>query len=184
MSELKVTFTLGERDVAFLRRLIRHAGARVKGQDPAAIVVAAADLARRVRRAGPPQYVLERVEKLEKIVALAQDKDWTLPPKKRAQVITALGYFAAPHDLIPDRVPGLGYLDDAIMIELVWEDFRHELRGYEEYRKYKQGGEQRPWTHVAEVKLAEKKKTIRAKITALETKGESGPRGGFFSRLW
>jgi uncharacterized membrane protein YkvA (DUF1232 family) len=184
MSELKVTFTLGERDVTFLRRLIRHAGARVKGQDPTSIVLAAADLAKRVRGANPPRYVLDRIEKLERIVALAEDKDWLLPPKKRAQVITALGYFAAPHDLIPDRVPGLGFLDDAIMIELIWEDFRHELRGYEEYRKYKDGGEQRPWTHVAEVKLADKKKAIRARIQALEAKDAAAPRRGLFGRLW
>ncbi len=184
MSELKVTFTLGEKDVAFLRRLIRHAGAKVKGQDPTPIVVAAADLAKRVRAASPPQYVLERVEKLERIVRLAEDKDWPLPPKKRTQVVTALGYFAAPHDLIPDRVPGLGFLDDAIMIELVWEDFRHELRGYDEYRKYKDGGEQRPWTHVAEVKLAEKKKALRAKIQALEARDAVRPRGSLLSRLW
>jgi len=184
MSELKVTFTLGEKDVAFLRRLIRHAGAKVKGEDPARIVAAAADLAKRVRAANPPQYVLERVTKLENIVRLAEDKDWSLPPKKRTQVVTALGYFAAPHDLIPDRVPGLGFLDDAIMIELVWEDFRYELGGYQEYQRYKTGGEQRPWTHVAEVKLAEKKKAIRAKIEQQEARAAARPRGGLFGRLW
>jgi uncharacterized membrane protein YkvA (DUF1232 family) len=184
MSELKVTFTLGERDVAFLRRLIRHSGTKIKGQDSAAIIAAAAELATRVRAANPPRYVVERVEKLERLVGLAQDKDWTLPPKKRLQVITALGYFTGPHDLIPDRVPGLGFLDDAIMIELVCEDFRHELRGYEEYRKYKQGGEQRPWLRVAEAKLADKKKSIRARIQAAEARDAARPRGGFLRRLW
>jgi uncharacterized membrane protein YkvA (DUF1232 family) len=184
MSELRVTFTLSDRDVTFLRRLLRHAGARVKGQDPATIVAAAADLAKRVRSANPPEYVLERVAKLERIVQLADDKDWPLPTRKRAQIVTALGYFAAPHDLIPDRVPGLGFLDDAIMIELVAEDLRYELRGYDEYLRYKEGGEQRPWLHVAEVKLAEKKKALRARIQAWEARAAGQPRGGLLGRLW
>lgn len=179
MAELKVSFTLGERDVTFLRRLLRHAGAKAKEQDADAIVASALDLARRVREAKPPRYVVEHVDRLDEIIALVQDKDWTLPAKTRQRVLTALAYFASPHDLIPDRVPGLGYLDDAIMIELVARDLGPELRGRAEYRRYKEGGVQRPWAVGAETKLADKKKAIRARIAAAEAKG-SAPR----SWLW
>jgi uncharacterized membrane protein YkvA (DUF1232 family) len=179
MSELKVTFTLNDKDVAFLRRLIRHAGARAKEQDGDAIIAAASDLVRRVREAKPPRYVLEQVDKLEGIVALAQDKDWTLPPRTRQRVLTALSYFTSTHDLIPDRIPGLGYLDDAIMIELVASDLAPELKGYAEYQRFKHGGVQRPWVASADAKLADRKRTLRARIAAAEAKP---PKHGF--RLW
>jgi len=38
-----------------------------------------------------------------------------------------------PDDLIPDRVPGLGYLDDAIMVELVVQELRHEIDAYDDF---------------------------------------------------
>ena len=39
-----------------------------------------------------------------------QDKD--TPPKAKAIIIGALGYFILPTDLIPDFLPGVGYGDD------------------------------------------------------------------------
>ncbi len=171
MSGLEVTFSLNDRDVAFLRRLIRHSGERARGQDPDAIVAAAANLVSRVREAKPPRYVLEQVDRLEEILALVQDKDWALPPRTHARVLAALSYFSSPHDLIPDRIPGLGYLDDAIMIELVARDLAPELRGYAAYRRYRQTGVQRPWAGAAATKLTDKKRALRARIAAAEAKG-------------
>jgi hypothetical protein len=45
----------------------------------------------------------------------------------------ALAYFAEPDDLIPDHIPGLGYLDDAIMVELVVRELRHEIDAYQDF---------------------------------------------------
>ncbi len=41
-------------------------------------------------------------------------------PRRRAILIGALAaYLASPIDLIPDFVPGLGYLDDAVLVAIV-----------------------------------------------------------------
>jgi uncharacterized membrane protein YkvA (DUF1232 family) len=47
-----------------------------------------------------------------------QDKD--TPPKAKAVIVGALGYFILPTDLIPDFLPGIGYGDDmsALVIAL------------------------------------------------------------------
>ena len=47
-----------------------------------------------------------------------QDKD--TPPKAKAVIVGALGYFILPTDLIPDFLPGVGYGDDmsALVIAL------------------------------------------------------------------
>ena len=48
-------------------------------------------------------------------------------------MLNALAYFAEPEDLIPDGVPGFGFLDDAIMIELVVRELKHEIDAYETF---------------------------------------------------
>ena len=41
-------------------------------------------------------------------------------------------------DAIPDDVPVLGFLDDAIMIELCARDLRHEIEAYDDFCEYRQ----------------------------------------------
>ncbi len=183
MSELKITFKLGEKDVTYLRKVLRQAGTAAKGKSEEEIMRAGARQAREARDAGPPQYVLDRVEKLETILATVEDKDWNPPATVRKKILTALAYFSDPVDLIPDRVPGLGFLDDAIMIELMAQDLKHEIKFYHQFRTFRESAEQRPWTAAGgtrlEKRLKEKRKELRAKIEAAKAKdAERGATGG------
>jgi uncharacterized membrane protein YkvA (DUF1232 family) len=56
----------------------------------------------------------------------------------RQRVLACLTYFANPKDLIPDNVPVLGFLDDAIMIELSVRELKHELDAYDDFCDYRQ----------------------------------------------
>jgi uncharacterized membrane protein YkvA (DUF1232 family) len=77
--------------------------------------------------------------------------------------------------VIPDHIPALGFLDDAIMISFVAEDFKHELWAYRKFRAFRSGAEQRPWTDVAQDRmprrLEEYRKELRQKV-AEKTAGE------------
>jgi uncharacterized membrane protein YkvA (DUF1232 family) len=55
-----------------------------------------------------------------------------LPWWSVASVAAALGYFLAPIDLIPDFIPGIGYLDDAAVLALVWNGIREDIKKYAE----------------------------------------------------
>jgi uncharacterized membrane protein YkvA (DUF1232 family) len=52
-------------------------------------------------------------------------------------VLAALSYFNNPQDIIPDDVPVLGYLDDAIMIELLTRELRPEVEAYQDFVNYR-----------------------------------------------
>src|SRR3546814_2239383 len=57
--------------------------------------------------------------------------------KDRQRVMSALLYFVDPKDVIPDQVEVLGFLDDAIMIELCVRELRHELDAYDDFCEYR-----------------------------------------------
>jgi uncharacterized membrane protein YkvA (DUF1232 family) len=182
MSELKITFKLGEKDVSYLRKVLRQAGAAAKDKSEQEIIQAGTRQAREARAASPPQYVLDRVEKLETILATVEDKDWNPPASVRKKILTALAYFSDPVDLIPDRVPGLGFLDDAIMIELIAQDMKHEIKFYHQFRTFRESAEQRPWTVAGgrrlDQRLVEKRKELRAKIEASKARDAERAKAG------
>ena len=161
----KISFSLEESDVAYFRKLFREARKAAAEQDPAEIIKAVDALIARVRETKKiPSFVAEAVSVLEDLVKMIQDADYELPKAPKAEVLGALAYFANPHDLIPDQIPGLGFLDDAIMIKILEEEFRHELWGYRQFRKFREGAEQRPWTNIARERLPHRLLEQRRKI--------------------
>lgn len=120
------------------------------------IVDACRELLTRASQAGAPHFVMSRLERLEELVAMIEDADWQLPKEDISRVIHALSYFANAKDLIPDDVPALGYLDDAVMVDLVVRELSAEIRAFRDFcsfreaetLKRKASGDDRPVTRL------------------------------------
>jgi uncharacterized membrane protein YkvA (DUF1232 family) len=84
-----------------------------------------------------PDFVAERMRWLDKLIAMVHDEGFALPDEDRQRVLACLAYLTNPDDLIPDRVAVLGFLDDAIMIELSARELRPELDAYEDFTDYR-----------------------------------------------
>ena len=166
-TSFKVTFKLDEEDAKYFRALFRKARKAAADVDAEEILGAARALVASVRKnKKTPGFVLEAIETLEDLTRIIEDKDYAAPKKVVGQVVAALAYFANPEDLIPDDIPVLGFLDDAIMIKFVEDEFKHELRAYRKFRKFRAGAEQRPWTSVATNRMPGRLETMRAKLRA------------------
>jgi len=175
---MRFTFTLDDHDLRYFQRLLRDAKKYAKDRDPDEIVAAVRALVKRVHAAKRmPRFAEDAVDTLETLMAMIEDEDWALPKATSERVLASLAYFAAPDDLIPDHVPGLGFLDDAIMVKIVEGEFEPELWGYRKFCKFRKGAEQRPWTDVAKQRLPrrleEKRKQIREEIDVRREKARA-----------
>lgn len=157
----KLTIELSDRDLRHFRRELHKARASVQIADDEEILGAAADLVAAMRRTDLPDFVAERLEKLETLLAMVTDADWPLSEDERSPVLSGLAYLCDPEDLIPDDIPGIGMLDDAVMIELVFRELTHELEAYEDFLACrKQLEKARLAKEQSEAKLARRRKQL------------------------
>jgi len=142
---LTITFELDDNDIAHFLAMARDAQDAVTadGLGPDGVKNATRELFAKARAKKLPEFIASRLERLEKLVDMVEDSEWQLPDEDLARVLNAIAYFANPEDLIPDRVPGIGFLDDAIMAELVVESLDGELTAYEEFCAYRTAEERR-----------------------------------------
>ncbi len=134
---LKVTFELEDKDLKFFRDTMKKARTSAGRVAEADVIIQATAMIKEVRGAKVPSFVLSRVEKLESLIGMLADDEWALAANERKNVVAALAYFADPEDIIPDSIPVLGYIDDAIMIELVVKELKPEIDAFEDFSRYK-----------------------------------------------
>jgi uncharacterized membrane protein YkvA (DUF1232 family) len=134
---LKVTFELSDADLRHFRKVMREARSRAKHSDEQALLASARQLLAHVKKAQVPHFVRTRLAQLETMIAMLEDSEWDLKGVDRDRVTSALAYFDEPLDLIPDHVPGFGFLDDAVMVELVVRELKHDIEAFEDFCSYR-----------------------------------------------
>lgn len=165
--KFKVTFELDERDAAYFRSLYREAKRNASRMDPKKILRDARKLVESVKESQRvPAFVAEAISTLQDMTDIIEDEDYAAPQSVKNQVLAALAYFANPEDLIPDHIPALGFLDDAIMVKFVDDEFKHELWGYRKFRGFSAPSEQRPWTDIGRERLKKRRDAYRKEIRA------------------
>jgi uncharacterized membrane protein YkvA (DUF1232 family) len=135
---LRVTFELDENDLKHFRLIMQEARTAATRIAPEEIVGAAEELLAGIASKGSPAFIAERLQKLRLLIDMLSDIEWRLPQREADRVLNALAYFAEPEDLIPDDIPGLGFLDDAIMIELICRELKHEIEAYQDFCDFRQ----------------------------------------------
>ena len=86
----------------------------------------------------PPEPMLELWEDIRLMVQLVtdyfngdyQDVEW----RNIAAIAGAIIYFVSPIDVIPDFIPEVGFLDDALVIKLALEFADEDLSKYKDWK--------------------------------------------------
>jgi uncharacterized membrane protein YkvA (DUF1232 family) len=135
---MRIEFELSDRDIEYFRTRLAKAHDQRGKHGEAHVIDGAEKLIADAIATNPPDFVTERIEQLRPFIAMLRDKEWRLEGEDRDRVLDALAYFVEPDDLIPDKIPGIGYLDDAIMIDLVTQSLLPELEAYEDFCAFRE----------------------------------------------
>ena len=186
---LEITFTLSDDDLRHFQDVVDNARVAMDGQlTPDQIEVTAMKLINESSEADLPEFISERISTLGIVIDMINDAEWQLSDEERCRVLSALAYFCDPEDLIPDHVPGLGFLDDAIYVEIVLRELHNEVSLYQEFCAFRTAEETRRAARGDDVKvgreewLADKRAALHAKMR--KRRRVAGGDGGWRMRLW
>jgi len=76
-------------------------------------------------------------ESLEDLLRMRLDTQWSLATYQKGAIDAMLAYLVEENDVIPDSVPGIGLLDDAMVIMAVAQRVQHTLNAFREYENFK-----------------------------------------------
>ncbi len=134
---LRISFELSEDELNHFRLIMQQARQNGAHLPPEDIVAAAQELLATLENSAATGFIVDRLQKLRLMIRMLSDIEWRLPHHEAVRVLNTLAYFAEPEDLIPDDIPGLGLLDDAIMIELAVRELKHEVEAYQDFCEYR-----------------------------------------------
>lgn len=130
---IRVEFDLDQTDIDYFRSQLDKARKSRVANDEGRILGGVESTMQTALGSNPPKYVAERISRLEPLIAMLKDPDWRLEGEDRERVLDAMAYFSDPDDIIADKTPGIGFLDDAIMIDLVYQELSPELEAYADF---------------------------------------------------
>ena len=178
---LDITFTLSDQDLDHFQKIVDKAKTATKGgESNASIEAAARTLIDDAKSTDLPEFISDRLSKLEVVINMVGDEEWRLSEDERNRVLGALVYFCDPEDLIPDHIPGLGFLDDAIYVEIIIRELSAEIESYEEFCTFRTAEEARRIevgedSHVErEEWLADKRAALHARMRKRRSSVSSG----------
>lgn len=185
---LDITFTLSDRDLERFKTIVNKARANSNNEQSMAEVEKAAHKIVDVAiNSELPDFIAERLLQLKVLLDMMRDEEWQLDDHEKTQIMTALAYFADPIDLIPDHIPGIGFLDDAMFVEIVIRELKSDLECYAEFCEFRNEQEARlesegvDLTKDRELWLGEKRDELHARIK--ESRGEPGEDDFIFQLL-
>lgn len=126
-------FHLTAASVDRFNALLARLGRRAAPLDCDRLATAARELRDGVAGAGEPACILQRMKRLEAAARMLDDGQWE--PVDDAGNVAALmvHYATGRYQLLPNSLPTIGHLDEAIAVEAAWPSLQDEVADFLDY---------------------------------------------------
>jgi uncharacterized membrane protein YkvA (DUF1232 family) len=135
---ISLNFELNDQDLEHFQEAMVKSKKAAEGKSAEEIVGCAVKLLEDAKQVRIPDFIKERLLRLDDMIAMVRDEAWAMSQEDKDRVLSALVYFCDPDDVIPDHVQVLGFLDDAVMIELSVRELKHEIDAYDDFCDFRQ----------------------------------------------
>jgi len=147
-----------------------------------------AGAARRVLRAAmkgaDSTFIKVRMRRAGEMRAALKDTQWQVAADLAAKMRTLLAYIDALDGLIPNDIPVVGLLDDAILVDVAMDSLRSELDEYADFCRFRISEAARTDVAIGAVKtnrehwMAERQQERRLEQQLRRVRGSAYARGG------
>ncbi|QCI27476.1 YkvA family protein [Caminibacter pacificus] len=78
---------------------------------------------------------LSFIDDLKLLFGMITDKEYSIDKKTYLIIAGAIAYVVLPTDIIPDFIPGVGFVDDAFVIGMVVKQLKDEIESYKRFKE-------------------------------------------------
>lgn len=178
---MRISFELSEADLEHFKSVMNRAREAAHDKDDRSIIDAASRVLAQVNQSETSDFIRDRMNTLETLIGMSVDQSWGLMEEDRQRVIAALSYFSEADDLIPDDIPGLGFLDDAIMVEIVSKELKHEIQAYRDFVVFRAAEQARLGEEAEDVErtdwLETRRKQLHSRMRRRRRRGDGSGKG-------
>ncbi len=129
----RVSFNLDDADLQHFAEVVQQTQAMARQHSAQDIIAAARQVLHDSEQANLADFLVQRLDRLRSMLEMVSDPDWHLTTEDWQRLINALACFTATPPAQPHS--SMGFLDHAIMIELVGRDLTHDLDAYRDFCK-------------------------------------------------
>ncbi|MEM1080606.1 MAG: YkvA family protein [Pseudomonadota bacterium] len=175
---IRIVLDLSDHDLEHFSKLAKQAMKNSEHESTENIIASAHELLDEVNEKVASDFIRERIGQIKVLSDMLNDQGWGMKEVGRRRVKAALAYFNQPEDLIPDHLPGIGFLDDAIMIELLCRELKPEIDAYRDFVDYRATEARRLGTSPDELNRGDYLEARQKALLSRMRRRRRGSRGG------